>query len=198
MLEGSFQESSLGWRIAQLQRRVTEWIELRLSPPEVDTPDWSPNWTIPEWITKVIFWGILSILAVWLLWQLYLALQPYWRQWRSQNWQRMERAKPAVATEHSLSYWLKQAAELQQAGNYTEACRALYMAMLQRLHETQVISNQTSRTDGEYLQLVEELPQPRPYQLLLRTHERICFAGATMTAEVFQRCRRAYEEIVKP
>jgi len=38
---------------------------------------------------------------------------------------------------------------------------------------------------------------PRPYQLLIGTHERLLFGRAIASSEMFQRCCQAYEEIQK-
>ncbi|NJL50125.1 MAG: DUF4129 domain-containing protein [Leptolyngbyaceae cyanobacterium SM2_5_2] len=56
---------------------------------------------------------------------------------------------------------------------------------------------QVSRTDGEYLQSMAAQPS-RPYELLIRTHERLTFGQALATEETYQRCRRAYQEIAQP
>ena len=43
---------------------------------------------------------------------------------------------------------------------------------------------------------ISRLP-PRPYQLLIRTHERLTFGNAVANEETYQRCRRAYQEIAQ-
>ena len=100
------------------------------------------------------------------------------------------------------------AQEQAEQGKYKEACRALYRATLQQLHEREMVRHLSSRTDGEYLAALAKrsevgeadpgLTVPRPYQLLIGTHERLVFAGTSASAEIFKRCRRAYEEIAKP
>ncbi|MEG3972103.1 MULTISPECIES: hypothetical protein [unclassified Microcoleus] len=58
--------------------------------------------------------------------------------------------------------------KLQQQGKYRQACRCLYMALLQRLNDAGTVVYQPRRTDGEYLQLIQQLPQPVSYETLIR------------------------------
>ncbi|WP_445242262.1 hypothetical protein [Microcoleus sp. Pol17_C1] len=37
------------------------------------------------------------------------------------------------------------------------------MAVLQRLNDAKTVVYQPSRTEAEYLQLIQQLPQPAPY-----------------------------------
>jgi hypothetical protein len=68
------------------------------------------------------------------------------------------------------------------------------MATLQRLHDSAIAPHQPSRTDGEYLQLVQQLPQSQSYQALIATHEQLCF-NAEIVPENFSQCQQAYQEI---
>jgi hypothetical protein len=195
-LPENFQDNGLGWQLQQLRRRIGEWIEVQFSFPEWDGIDGPDPVTLPEWITQAAFWIITTLLLIWVLRQLVIGLRPYAQQWQM-PWDRRDRTSPSSSSDLPASHWLQQALRYQQQGNYAEACRALYLATLQQLHEAQTIPQQHSRTDGEYLKLVNQLPQPRPYQLLIRTHERLCFSRTPITGEIWQRCRRAYEEITK-
>jgi hypothetical protein len=69
------------------------------------------------------------------------------------------------------------------------------MAMLQRLNDSGLAPHHSSRTDGEYLQLVQQLSQPQPYQTLIMTHQRLCFSNAEVSSAVFEQCQQAYREI---
>jgi hypothetical protein len=70
------------------------------------------------------------------------------------------------------------------------------MAMLQRLNDTGIVQHEPSRTDGEYLQLlIQQLPQPRPYQTLLMTHQQLCFSNVEASPSLFEQCQQAYREI---
>jgi hypothetical protein len=93
---------------------------------------------------------------------------------------------------------------MQRQGNYREACRSLYMALLQKLDEAQVIPQQASRTDGEYLQQIEtlyvrsRLSDVAPYRTLILTHEQLCFGNTEISDAEFRDCQQAYQEIHSP
>ena len=195
MAAGTFQKSSVGWQLQQLGRRVEEWFELTFSQGS-DTPNDQPIWSAPNWLERGIFWLLVAVLLTWISWQVYKLVKIYLRNWRPRAWKGIKLSK-AAQPDPTVATWLQWAEESQKQGHYGAACRALYMAMLQRLHDTQVIPEQPSRTDGEYLQLVRQFSQPRPYQLLIQTHERFYFGHLAATAETFQRCKRAYQEIAK-
>ena len=96
---------------------------------------------------------------------------------------------------HSVADWLKVAREFQQQQNYTEACHALYMAMIERLQETQLVPKDTSITDGEYDQLIAPLPQSEDCRTLLQTHTQLKFGQKMISAERYQACQNAYQSI---
>ncbi|MEM9151509.1 MAG: DUF4129 domain-containing protein [Cyanobacteria bacterium P01_F01_bin.3] len=216
-----YNTSSIGWETRQLSRRFGEWIEYRFSQVEgPDLPDWEwPDWLkwdLPDAVGQTLFWLVMSALALWLAWLLYLAVEPAIAEWwaKDQKWNRFGRADQDEEKEHSMQHWWQQAQTLAKAGNYGKACKALYRATLQQLHEREILRHLSSRTDGEYLQGLEKhlaasdateegakvedgLSVPRPYQLLIGIHERLVFAGTSASAEMFKRCRRAYEEIAK-
>ncbi|MGF1514381.1 MAG: DUF4129 domain-containing protein, partial [Elainellaceae cyanobacterium] len=91
--------------------------------------------------------------------------------------------------------WLKRSRDWQRQGNYRQACRALYMAMLEQLDEAQQVPRSPSRTDGQYGDCVSSLPQSDAYRVLLRVHEQLCFGNVDISADVFQRCQQAYQTI---
>lgn len=224
-----YNTSSIGWETRQLLRRFGEWAEYRASQTDLpDLPDWSwPDWLkfdLPDEVGQTLFWLVIVALSLWLAWLLYLALEPAITQWlaKDQKWVRFGRTEANADAERSVSYWWQQAQTLAKAGNYGEACKALYRATLQQLHEREIVRHLSSRTDGEYLKKLAKrtgpktaapaadgqpsaqpnsqpdgLPVPRPYQLLIGTHERLTFGRAIASAEMFKRCRRAYEEITK-
>lgn len=202
MASAQYNSTSFGWQVRQVLRRFSEWAEYQANQVDVDLPDW--NW--PDWdlagLGTWIFWLGAGAIALWIAWLLYKALEPTIRQWlaQEQDWVRLGDHTPtATETDRSTQYWWQQAQEQAQQGNYGEACRALYRATLQHLHDSQKLLHDPSRTDGEYLnRLSDDQPLPRPYQLLIGTHERLTFGSAIASAEMFKRCRRAYEEIQKP
>ncbi|PSB17852.1 DUF4129 domain-containing protein [Phormidesmis priestleyi ULC007] len=194
MAADSFDKNSLGWQLQQLAQRVGEWIEARFPQNSPNLPQ-IPNWSFPTWLLEAMFWAIVLSATLWLSWQLVRLLAPYWAGSSAQDakWQLHKSA--SKEEERSVAGWIRQMQEFQRQGNYREACRALYMAMLQRLNDTKLVPHQFSRTDGEYLQVVQPLPQSQAYQTLIRTHEQLCFGDGVISADVFNRCQRAYQEI---
>lgn len=194
MTAGAYETNSLSWQLRQAAQRLNQGFEYWFSQLNIEPPP-VPDWACPAVIGRGLFWAIVIGLALWLSWLLYRGLISY-RQRR----QALPTTQAIPASPHSSRYWWQQAQAHGQAGRYADACRALYLAALQQLDETQTLLQDPSRTDGEYLLGIERLAalrQSQPYQLLIRTHERIAFGDAAITAEVFQRCRRAYQEIQK-
>lgn len=201
---------SLSWQVRQRVRQFQEWVEYLLRPDDADTPadpageswwNWL-NWDWRDEFVYVVFWVLVTVLVIWLAKLLYQALRPSVQSWleERQQWVTLggKRSQTVPAEEHSGSHWWQQAQKLAQQGNYAEACKALYRGTLQQLHDSQQLRHDASRTDGEYLKtLAGESAPPRPYKLLIGTHERLTFGRAIASSETFQRCRRAYEEITR-
>lgn len=195
-MSGDFEKNSLDWQLHLWQLRIAEWLD-RLFQPSDDRDARLPNWSFPEWLLRSLFWAIAIALILWALWQLYTILRPYIGMYvlgrKGQQTPSQPAAKPVAVSE-----WMQRSRSFAQQGNYREACRALYQAGLQKLDDTKLIPNQLSRTDGEYLNCLQALPNPRPYQVLIRTHERLCFSHADITAETYNHCEQAYREIETP
>lgn len=190
MTTDSFQRTNLDWQFQQWSQRIGEWIELRLG----NSLDSTPFPTVSPGFVEVVFWLIVALLVGWLGWQLFRLLRPYLGQRSPRS--PLQRQSSLTRTEpQTAANWLQQAQTFQRQGNYREACRALYLAMLQRLNDAKRVPHQSSRTDGEYLQLVQQLAQPQPYQTLIATHEQLCFSDAPISAEAFDRCQSAYQQL---
>jgi Domain of unknown function (DUF4129) len=192
----TFEKTNIPWQLQQSGQRFGEWVELKLSElrfPSINGPDWQlPAIDIAPRFWDVIFWLLVFSFVTWLILKLYPLFQRYWQSWRQGRG--AVRALKLV-TDRPVSEWLQQAQSLQQQGNYPEACRALYLAMLQHLNDTKIALHEPSRTDGEYLHLLQAPSHPRAYRTLLATHEQLCFGGVELNAEDFNRCQRAYREI---
>ena len=195
----SFEKNSLGWQLGQLQQRFGEWWELQTSQfspnrPEASVPSWLTS-PILWLIAKAAFWLVLALLLSWAALQIVRLLNPYFYSLRNQLSQPDDKARETLVSELSVAEWLERSQKFQQQGNYREACICLYKAMLQRLNDAGIAPHQSSRTDGEYLQLIQQLPQPQPYQTLLMTHQQLCFSNAEASPSVFEQCQQAYREI---
>jgi hypothetical protein len=111
---------------------------------------------------------------------------------------RRNNSKSTKTPESALSekVWLGRSQELYRQGNYREACRCIYFAMLHYLHAKGILPDKSSRTDGEYLQLLQSSGVPmQPYETLITTHEQICFRDTEIHRENYEQCQQAYREI---
>jgi hypothetical protein len=157
-----------------------------------------PSWwdsPILQKLVKTAFWVILGLLLIWVGWQMWQRFHLSIYSLTNPLNQATGKGSRTPAQELSVATWLQRSQKLQQQGNYREACRCLYMAMLQRLNDSGLAPHHSSRTDGEYLQLVQQLSQPQPYQTLIMTHQRLCFSNAEVSSAVFEQCQQAYREI---
>jgi hypothetical protein len=192
-MKGPFHKNSLDWQLQQLGRRFTEWQESLLPQPVPNAP------SVPQadfgWLKGVLWLCLFGIVAL-VVYQLYRWLQPYLNLSSARQWGDRHSSTPPGP--QSIADCLKQARLFQEQGNYREACRALYLAMLLRLHDYQLIPTDPSRTDGEYDRMVAYFPQADAYQTLLRTHEGLQFGNAVISQQQFNNCQQAYRQIEHP
>lgn len=201
MSAGSYEKTNWAWQLQQLQQQLGEWWELQTSRFAPNLP--RPNLSLPSWwntpilrtITQAVFWLLLGFLLSWTAVQLMRRLSPYIYSLRKQLSQPSDRMTNVLKTELSVAAWWERSQKFQKQGNYREACLCLYRAMLQRLHDRGIAPHQPSRTDGEYLQLVQQLPQPQPYQFLLMTHQDLLFSNTEASSSLFEECQQAYQEL---
>lgn len=195
MASGTFEKSSADWWIQQQQQQVGEQVESFFSGFRLGNLG-NEDWALPEWFLQGFFWTVIVGLVAGLGWQLYQIFKPYVEKYLRQG--RTRSPSPLTPVKQSAAEWLARSRHAQQQGNYREACRSLYMASLQHLSDRNLIRQEESRTDGEYLSLILQIDPTQPYQLLIRTHERLCFSDAAISAETFERCWQAYQEIQSP
>jgi hypothetical protein len=196
MSTSPFEKSNWVWQIHQMQQRVGEWWEMitTQNTPKISSPSWFDA-PILQIIAKTIFWGIVGLLLTWFVWQIWQLLLPYLHYFNNPLRQSNEQSRKAQTRELSVAAHLERSRKFQQDANYREACFCLYMAMLQRLSDNEIAPWESSRTDGEYLQLIQSLPKSNPYQTLLMIHQQLCFSNAEASREVFEECQQAYREI---
>lgn len=194
--ESSIQTNSVPWQLRQLGKNLSEWIQLQLSGDESPEPP-PPTFEFPAWIGQLLFWCLVTGAIVWVAWLIVQSVDRYMENRHGKPKRQTQIQLVSEPVEHSAHEWLRRAQQFEREGNWREACRALYMAALQLLHDRNWVPHQSSRTDGEYLQAIQPLQQPRPLQVLIRTHERSLFGGEPLAADNLQRCRQAYEEITK-
>lgn len=193
MADLSHRSNSLGWQLRQGLQRAGEWVDYQFAQMDIDGPE-LPDWPWLEPLGRGLFWLAVTVLAATSLWLIYRAVETYRGQQRDHAPQTPVRSSPEAVLKQAHQWW-RQAQTLAQQGDFAGACQALYMAALLRLNDTKAVPYQPSRTDGEYLRCLDPQALTRPYQLLIRTHERLTFGADQATAETYHRCRRAYEEI---
>ncbi|MFS8117958.1 MAG: DUF4129 domain-containing protein [Microcoleus sp.] len=195
MSESSFEKTNFGWQLAQSQQRFMEWWELKTAQnmPNVELPSWFDS-PILRTIAKTAFWVILALLAVWASWQIWQQLRFYIHNFRKSNQTTDVSAKQTIENV-SVAEWFLRSQKLKQSCKYRQACNCLYMAVLQRLNDAGTAVYQASRTDGEYLQLIQKLSQPAPYETVIAIHEQLYFGNMKADASTFEQCQQAYQQI---
>jgi hypothetical protein len=195
----NFQKTSWDWHLSQLQQQVGEWIEYEFSRLQSALPQLPPEWSISPWFSKllnVLFWLVVAIFLLWVVWRLWEKFGIYVYSWLNKIANQSTADTTISSNDLSVAFWLERSQEFYRQGNYREACRSLYLAILQRLHDTKVVNHQPSRTDSEYLQLLRSSVTPiQPYETLITTHEQLCFSDAEILPENYQHCQQAYREI---
>lgn len=200
MFVASFQKNSPGWQIELRTQRLQEWWELTTSQIKIDSPNLSIlDSSLVKLLIKFILWSLIAIILVWLVWQIWLLLHPIIRNWQRQQ-QRLNRSrflKNPKETELSPEAWLTKAQQYYQEQNYRQGIFCLYQGILQYLSDRKVINSLSSRTDEEYLTLIQQLKlnQFLSYKLLFSTHEKLCFSDLFPSAAMFDKCRQAYHAI---
>jgi Domain of unknown function (DUF4129) len=186
-----FQKTSWQWQLEQIQQRCGEWIMAKLrfggSKP-----------VLPEWLIAFISYSLWFLLFAGLAWIAYLVVNRYGKQFGLRP-RRPGTPEAKPVNQYTLAELLNKAQQFQSQKNYGEACRYLYLAMLQKLNDANLVPHQTSRTDREYAKILNHLPGMAPVtnqgKLLLQTHEQLQFANRTITAEGFNSCQQAYSQI---
>jgi hypothetical protein len=191
MASGNFERESVDWWIQQRQQQFGEWFESLWAGFQGGSKEGDP-WMLPDWFLQGFFWLAIAAMVGGASWQLYKIFAPYLSSFQTGKTQSPDPAPQPILT---AAEWLNRARLAQQQGNDREACRALYLSALCVLNDRNQIRQEVSRTDGEYLSLVLMLKQNQPYELLIRTHERLCFSDEAISADLFNRCWRAYQEI---
>jgi Domain of unknown function (DUF4129) len=185
------EKTSWRWQWEQLQQQVGEWIEVKLRSDDRDLQlDIFPPW-LGTFLIRLT-WLLLAGLIVWFG---YKVVYPFWQQWL-QAQRRSQSALDTVPVRvYTVSELLAESQQCQRNGDYTGACRYLYLAMLQRLNDTNSIPHQFSRTDREYIQLLRTVPRVNVGEILVSIHEQLHFGNRQISSEDFDRCQQAYQQI---
>jgi small-conductance mechanosensitive channel len=196
MTTESFQKNSIGWQIQQWQQQVGEEWELQtkrwISNSDFSLPsfDWI-NFPLLWEITKVVLIILVLVFLIWAAWQIWQLLSPSWYRLANPTNKINERPEKNL----SIADLLKRSQQLKQKGDYYKAFQCLYLAMLQQLSDHHIAPSQASYTDGEYLQIIQRLPRPQPYQFLLTIHQQLCFSNRQASLDLLEECQQAYQEM---
>jgi hypothetical protein len=187
----SAEKTSWRWQLEQLQQRLGEWIEVKLRSDDRDLQiD-----VFPPWLGALLVRLTWLILAGMLIWFGYYVIYPYLRTWTEKYRQPTSTLDLSPVKIYTVVELLNQSQAFQRDGDYTQASRWLYLAMLQRLNDANLISHQISRTDREYVQLLRTIPMVDVGEILVSIHEQLHFGDRQIAIEDFDRCQQAYQQI---
>lgn len=198
----TFAKTSWDWQLSQFQQRIGEWLEYEFYRFDNVLPEISPDWKLSPWLANLLnflFWLVVVLFVAVVIWRLWREFNPYIYAWLANNSDTGNARSKMSSQNLSVTTLLERSQQLYRQGNYREACRCVYLAILQHLHDTKTLLHQPSRTDAEYLQLLKLGNQTplQPYETLITTHEQLCFGNAQMLPENYQQCRQAYQEITE-
>lgn len=192
----------LRWQGDRQWRQLSEALEytFRQFLQQQTEPFWEDSAPLEAWLR----WFFQGVLLVGLGFALYFLGRSLWR-W----WQRRSRAASPIAIStfaerpRPVGEWLELAQNLQLAGDYRGACRALYMALLYRLQEAGWLRLQTHWTNGDYLRELEQLFQlgerspavRRSIQHLFQVHSRSYYGAEAVDDQTLATCQAAYFEV---
>ncbi|OKH55996.1 hypothetical protein NIES2101_01670 [Calothrix sp. HK-06] len=200
MSASEFETNSPGWQFYLFQKRVGESIEYFLSRFDPPTPNKSQGLRFSQWFLNLLnflFWVAVSFFALWLMWRLWKEFKPYLYAWLNET-QSNDIRSQKNEQQISAAALSSQSQEFYRQGKYRDACKCLYLALLQFLHERNTLPHKKSRTDGEYLQILRlSNSSMQPYETLITTHEQICFDEMEAAQVNYEQCREAYKEITQ-
>ena len=187
----STEKTSWRWQLEQLQQQLGEWIEVKLRSNDRDLQlD-----IFPPWLGALLVRLTWLVLAGLIIWFGYRVIYPYLQKWIEQNQQSRSLLDVVSVPAYTVVELLNKSQQFQQNGDYTQATRWLYLAMLQRLNDSNLIPHQFSRTDREYLQLLRTVPIIDIGEILVSIHEQLHFSNKRIEIAEFDRCQAAYQQI---
>lgn len=200
MSQTVYEKDNIWWRIGKTQQMLAEWWDKKNYGLKENFQDWS----IPSWLkdflwksAKIFSWIILTFLLVWIVWKISPSLRNYFANLIDKIKDDRTYNKPKKIRDTSITDWWQKAEKFQVSGNYTEAIFCLYAGALQKLHDQGIAANLVSRTDGEYLKIVDRLLPSTSYQVLFEVHQDLCFGGTKADLNLWQRYSKAYQNLDK-
>ena len=193
MSSPNFEKTNPAWDLRLWQQQSSEWFERILSSWQpIDSPD-NPNPVqpppIPTQFWTLVFWLLVLALITTIVWNLYPIVQRIITQSQPE---RLPASVPSPIDRTQIQ-WLQQAKKAQGKGDYTQACRALYFAMITRLQDQTFLSKDPSLTNGEYRHLLKT--RSPAYRTLINAHDESLYTDRPMTQDRYAECDRAYRDI---
>lgn len=190
----NFEKTNPAWDLRLWQQRSSEWFERILSSWQpIDSPDSLNNPvrppTIPAQLWTLIFWLLVLALVTTIVWNLYPIVHRYLTKSQPER-PLASSPKPIHRTQNQ---WLQQAKKAQSQGDYTQACRALYFAMVTKLQDQTLLSKDPSLTNGEYRRLLKT--RSASYRTLINAHDESLYTDRPITQDRYAECDRAYRDI---
>lgn len=144
--------------------------------------------------------GLLVLLGAWLLWRLARHVRWAGRQRKKNAPSSMdleEENAPLLLPEAELL--IKQGQQMAKEGNFRAALRFLFLAVLKRLDEAQVIAYERNRTNAEYLRMLRARQLPSLYEMmasLVRDFDLFWYGQRPATEEVYHRSLQSYYSLL--
>ncbi len=200
----------ISWNAQTEIRRWTETVQWQLSQLFAES-ETDPNGMDWAWVTPVLLWVLRGLSLVVLGLGLYLLAKRLWIWLQQTRGAGRSPGQPsALSSPGTVKHsWYQQAQAAQARQDYAAAIQAIYMALLERLHQARLLPEDVARTDREYVQTLDRLwslsDQPigvrDDWSQIFQVHEALCYGGLPMDAEDYRRCQAAFEQLmpfVKP
>jgi hypothetical protein len=185
------EKTSWRWQLEQLQQQVREWIEVKFQSNDRDLQlDIFPSW-LGSFLIRLA-WLLLAGILIWIG---YRFIYPAWQRWRRDRQDRNIPLDSSQIATYTVAELLAKSQQFYSDGDYTQASRWLYFAMLQRLNDANIIPDRVSLTDREYLQLLKTVLIVDVGETLVSIHERLHFGNEQIAIEDFNRCQQAYRQM---
>ncbi len=185
----NFRRDGIGWQIGKLRRNFDEWLEVVSRSEGAEEKEF----TVPDWVIqllKFLAWLILIVFLAWLGLITYRLIRNYWLERQGLG----EKIKQDPHSHKTFLQLAQSAQSYYSQGDYREACRHLYLALLQALHDRGILPQAVSRTDGEYRRSLGE-----PFQncrTVINIHENLVFGNLIPSKQDFENCKTALNQIV--
>jgi hypothetical protein len=172
-------ENFMEW-LARFIRALLQWWHDLMSPH--GSPLDSRN------LSNLLQIGVYIVTGAALIWLGFLL----YRRARAASTAEAKGTKGATTVEELLDAegWSKQAEKLAVSGDYKGACRAIYLSLLQKLHENEIAIFAPAKTNYEYSYTLSKYPAVQaPFKELAERVELIWFGNKEAAPEDYQQSK---------